>query len=431
MGRTSTFIRLLAILLAAALTASGCGGDDGDGGESSAGSSDVDSPGSGSTEAESGDDGSSDHGASESGSFSASGDARTGDARPSTPGTSGGDSRGSRSAGSGDESALPASAADLVDRYFLSAFGLALVEADGAIEIDVSGQRSYDDETPVGADARWHLGSETKVMTAVLLATLVDAGELGWDDEVVDLLPDADVDPELVDVTLRDLLDHRSGIDPFLDLVDLHEMADTAAARRHVVSVSLGPPDAIVGEFHYSNANYVVAGAVAERTVGAAWEDLLVDRVFRPLGMDSCGFGAPSGDGDPLGHDHGQPLDESVQYRDNPPAMAPAGAVHCNLEDWARFVAELLAITAGDDSDLISSATARSMLPGTSDYEAGLGRTFAQDAEVFTHDGSNTFWYARFVVVPERGRALLMTTNSAGVDAEGAMNEVTDLFLHG
>src|SRR5205807_7129269 len=80
------------------------------------------------------------------------------------------------------------------------------------------------------------------------------------------------------------------------------------------------------------------------------WEDLVRERLFKPLGMTSAGFGAPGKRGvidQPRGHkESGEPV-EPGPAADNPVAIGPAGIVHCTIKDWAKFIALHLEADAG------------------------------------------------------------------------------------
>jgi len=102
-------------------------------------------------------------------------------------------------------------------------------------------------------------------------------------------------------------------------------------------------PEAEPGtRFIYSNAGFSIAGAMAEKVTGTAWEELMKQRLFEPLGMTSAGFGPPGARGSidqPRGHrENGSPV-EPGRDADNPVAIGPAGTVHCAIDDWAKYVA--------------------------------------------------------------------------------------------
>jgi CubicO group peptidase (beta-lactamase class C family) len=303
------------------------------------------------------------------------------------------------------------------------------VSLDGTIEVGGAGTLAHGDDTPLTEDAPFHLGSDTKAMTAVLVATLVEAGELRLDDRVTDLLPDAGVDPSLDHLTLRDVLGHRSGLEPVLDLVSLRAAQDLVAARREAVFDALASPEHEPGSFVYANVNYMLAGVIVEQVTGQPWAQLIQDRVFVPLGM-VCGFGAPVGGMAPLGHTaNGVPIPQDAAVTDNPPALGPAGTVHCPIRDWAKFVTAVLETLSGRDTAILQASTAADLFADTSGYVAGWGRVDRDGEILYTHDGSNTLWYARATIRPEHGDALLIASNTGEPGAVAAMDELSASFL--
>jgi len=311
---------------------------------------------------------------------------------------------------------------------------------DGAVvESGAAGLRAVGHtETVTGADL-WHIGSLTKAMTATLAAALVEDGLLAWDTTVGQVFPElvGSINPAYVDVPLSELLYHTGGLTTDVSAAPswASRFTDTteirAQRREFTVELLALPPAGPRGAFAYSNAGYVVAGAMMERVTGASWEELLGEYVFDPLGMSSCGFGPPGGaDRDqPWGHVGGPGNRQAMEpgpYADNPAVLGPAGTVHCSLADYAAFMIEHLAGAAGDDG--IVSATSFATLqepPAGSDYAMGWGiatRAWA-DGRVLNHHGSNTMWFASVWLAPKRGLGLFGATNAgddaafAGVDA--------------
>ncbi len=317
-----------------------------------------------------------------------------------------------------------------VAKHRLPGLAVARIGSDSSVTVAVAGTRSHDDETALGRDAPFHLGSDTKAMTAALLATFVEEGTLSLDATLGELFPTERLDSGVAAVALRDVLGHRSGLgDSTLDLRALHAVANASDARRAAIAVAMAKPDGNVGEYAYANVNYMVAGAVAEALGKAVWEELLIERLFKPLGI-ACGFGAPRGNAMPLGHTaEGEPVPDDAAVTDNPLAMGPAGAVHCSMADWAAFVASILANFRGEDSLLMSAATAADLFAGVDDYVAGWTRLSRNGETIFTHDGSNTLWYARAVLVVERNEAMLMASNTGESSAVAAMDELTMDFI--
>src|SRR5688572_21368244 len=89
----------------------------------------------------------------------------------------------------------------------------AAVWRDGKlVELDAVGLRKSDDPTSkVTANDDWHLGSNTKAMTATLIGIYVDRGALRWDDTMGKLLKGSKINPGKAKVTLDQLIRQKAG----------------------------------------------------------------------------------------------------------------------------------------------------------------------------------------------------------------------------
>lgn len=327
------------------------------------------------------------------------------------------------------------------EQYQVPALAAAFVRPDGVVAAGAVGVRKAGGNEPVTLDDRFHIGSCTKAMTATLIGLLVEEGQLDWDTALGKVFADQNdvVRTEYQDVTLRQLLLHRSGLpdDRAPDAVFLKLRAlqgPIQEQRRRMVELVLSrPPAAAPGtQMAYSNAGYALLGAAAERATGRAWEDLLRERVFEPLGMTTAGFGAPGtvGSADqPWGHRGriANPVPvEPGPFADNPAVIGPAGTVHCGVLDWAKFVQLHLrgacgqAVSASHDgAKLRLKRETFDVLHGDpygQGYAMGWGvveRDWAS-GRALTHAGSNTMWFAVVWIAPRREAALIAACNYGG-----------------
>jgi CubicO group peptidase (beta-lactamase class C family) len=285
----------------------------------------------------------------------------------------------------------------------------------------VAGRRAAEHETPVEVADPWHLGSNTKAMTAALVARHVEHGRLGWEARLGELLPDIVMDAAWRETPLVSLLAHEAGL---LDsgLIGpawlIRARADTRslpAQRAAFAAEALSrPPAGPPGTFGYGNANYIVAGAALEALTGQSWEAQMRTELFDPLGMAGAGFGPPAGDA-PRGHQEVagqlQTLAPDTPGADNPAALGPAGTVHASLADYARF----LAVFTGAGDWLTAESVARLATPSrpAASYALGWGLTPQPWASgpVLVHEGSNTRWHAIALVDRDGGRALATVSN--------------------
>lgn len=306
----------------------------------------------------------------------------------------------------------------------IPALGGAIVTRDGLLWSGVTGVRRQGDTAPVPLSDRWHLGSNTKAMTAVLYAGLIEEGRAAWGATVPQLFPDLEIDPAWASTTIEQLMGHRAGIlDSSVMLVWMAAAwtagADVRDLRTAMARAVFGaPPTGEPGAFSYSNAGYIITGGAIERITGEPWETTIQREIFDRFGMASAGFGAPLGD-NAWGHQGASvtPKDPATLGSDNPAGLGPAGTVHATLEDYARFLRLFLTDGAGwlRANSMIRLTTPLDG-PGQP-YALGwgvlTGQPWSGDAPAIVHDGSNTFWLARAVVAPARGAAAICVANAA------------------
>ncbi|MCX7993984.1 MAG: beta-lactamase family protein [Fimbriimonadales bacterium] len=260
----------------------------------------------------------------------------------------------------------------------------------------------------------FHIGSCTKAMTATLAARLVEQGKLRWEHTVAEAFPDLKtrIRLEYHSVTLRQLLYHRSGLpedrapNPVLFLKIRGLQGDMRQQRLKAVEWILEQePAAEPGaRFAYSNFGYLVAGAMLEQVTGRSWEELMREYLFKPLRMRTAGFGAPQHF---AGHS-GEP--PKPTFYDNPPALGPAGTVHCSLRDWSAFVQLHLRGARRVKTTLLRPESFAELHadPYGQGYAMGWAIT---ESGALTHAGSNVFWFAVALVEPSRDLFHLVATN--------------------
>jgi CubicO group peptidase (beta-lactamase class C family) len=336
-------------------------------------------------------------------------------------------------------SSLDEKLVEIRNRNHLPALAVLIERPGESTTVSAVGVRKLGDPTPVGVNDKWHLGSDTKAMTATLAALLVEDKKLKWSSTVSEILPDwRDINPAYAQVTLELLLAHRSGLPanvPHETWKKITDPKNTPKERSEAAHAALRlPPANASGVFAYSNAGYVVAGVMIERVTGLTWEVALKKRVFEPLGMASCGFGAPATTGkvdQPWAHRPENNALVAVQpgpESDNPAGMGPAGTVHCSLADWAKFAELHLEAERGEKTALLSPESMSKLhtAPPDGKYALGWGvveRPWA-GGKVLTHIGSNTMFYASVWLVPAKNLLFLVATNSGDESAEKAINEV-------
>lgn len=138
----------------------------------------------------------------------------------------------------------------------------------------------------------WRWASVTKQMVAILVMQQVERGAIDLDKAASEYLPGFK-SPNATSVTIRQLLQHRSGLpnpDTAGEFPGAYYRADFAGDRDPLTGFCAGPVIGQPGgEWSYNNCDYMVLGAVLEKVTGLAWGELFVRDIARPLGLTGTG----------------------------------------------------------------------------------------------------------------------------------------------
>ena len=212
-----------------------------------------------------------------------------------------------------------------------------LIHAKGYGVANLTTGKKVDENTLFG------VASNSKAMTAAVLGQLVDEGKIKWDDRVTDYIPEFKMyDPYVTDAfTIRDLLTHRSGLG--LGAGDLMMFPDGSNFTKKDIIHNLRylkPVSAFRTKYDYDNNLYIVAGEVAERASGIKWEDLVEQRIMKPLGMQKSAASLYRLKDNTNAVRPHAPVNGKLQVLDidwSESANA-AGGIWSNVTDWSKWV---------------------------------------------------------------------------------------------
>lgn len=162
----------------------------------------------------------------------------------------------------------------------------AVVKGADTLMMKAYGLADVEWEVPMTVDAMFEIGSIAKQFTAAAILQLRDAGRLALDDRLTKWLPELGSDT--IGVTLRQLLNHTSGIFQFGETRDWEANMFIPGVRRDsaVGMIRLEPVQFPAGRAQaYNNSGFWLLGLVVERASGMTFESYLDQRIFTPLGM--------------------------------------------------------------------------------------------------------------------------------------------------
>lgn len=325
-------------------------------------------------------------------------------------------------------------------QFNVPAMAVAVVTSKGIKYVGAVGVRKRGTKIPVGLHDLWHLGSDGKAMTSTLIARLVEQGRLHWHSTLGEIFPELDsqMNPEFQQVTLLQLLSHHAGLPKDVHLFEYLgndvQALRLRVARNELAKKPLSKPGT---RFAYSNVGYIIAGAVVEKITGHSLESAISNEVFKPLQMNSAGFGGTGTPGkidQPWPHRaDGSPTAENGPSMDNSPVMGPAGRIHCSIQDWAKFIQDQLRGARGESGTLLKPESYQKLQtpPCGGDYALGWIVTHRDWAggKALTHVGDNTMNCADVWIAPNKDFAILVCVNQSGDTAFNAADQAVGAMI--
>lgn len=189
------------------------------------------------------------------------------------------------------------------DEYGLVALGAVIATPEaGIVALAVSGDRVRGGG-PVAPGDAWHIGSNTKMLTALAWGRLVETGVARWGMTLGEIFAEETLHPDWKTVTIEDLFAHRSGAAPnpsMLWMIGKGRNGDPVEDQRAelVASTLVEKPSGQRGEYVYSNLGYIIAGRALEKAAGTGetYEALMARLVLDQAPQGSAtgfGFGPP------------------------------------------------------------------------------------------------------------------------------------------
>lgn len=307
-----------------------------------------------------------------------------------------------------------------MEQYQVPGAAVAIVKDGEVVYLKGFGVRELGKDAKVNPDTIFQLASVTKTFTAAAVGTVVDKRKVGFDEEVIDIVPGfALMQPYPTRYsTPRDLLAHRTGLPAFGgDL--LGELGYDRAEVLHRVRF-IKPSHSFREEAAYSNVGFFMAGQVAAMAADSTWEDVVRDNILKPLEMSRSGFTNELSKHNNVAGPHGKVEGEiKVRRRDTQQILGAAGAMTSTVSDMTHYMNMLLAGGEYKNKLVLKSGTIKEMfapsmvekpgfaeLPPISEktgfsYGMGWGNYHWKNHEIVEKGGALAGIRSVIVLVPE------------------------------
>jgi CubicO group peptidase (beta-lactamase class C family) len=279
-------------------------------------------------------------------------------------------------------------------------------------------------DTPEGGTASYEIGSMTKQFTSVAILQLVEEGRLDLDADITTYLPD--YDPKGRRIPLRRLLDHTSGIKGYTEMPIFGEIMVRKLPRDSLVTlVEAEPFDFEPGTaLIYNNTGFFLLGLIIEEVTGQTYEEYVVERLFKTLGMDDSYYCSESAvrehrahgyDGAPGGLIRARYLDHTWPYS--------AGSLCSTVGDLIRWNQGLHGGEVLEEDSYRALITPAPLEDGTPvRYAMGLSILGEGNRRLITHGGGINGFLSDGRYYPEEDLTIIVLQNSTGPQGPGALS---------
>ena len=238
-----------------------------------------------------------------------------------------------------DAATLDAIFADALKTYPVPGLAVGVVRDDEVVFLKGYGVREAGGKDDVTPDTVFSIGSCTKAFTATALALLVDDGKVRWDDPVRKHVPYFHQSDPLADreVTLRDLLCHRTGLSRH-DLLYYRAAWDVEETVRRVARLEL--THSFRSTYEYNNLCYMTAGLAVEGAAKTPWHEFVQKRLFDKLDMKGAVFTPAAArkrdHATPHAVDGGQP--KAIPWYPDDKQIRASGSIKCGARDLCQWM---------------------------------------------------------------------------------------------
>lgn len=302
-----------------------------------------------------------------------------------------------------------------------------------------SGTTDLAREQPLEQDNLLRIGSVTKTFTAAIVLKLVEAGLLDLEDPLAKWLPQL---PEAETITIRNLLNHTSGIVEIIPKGMLKSIIPTTYwGLDELVNLiaSEKPKFAPGSQFDYSNSNYILLGIIAEKISGKTMLQLLHEEIIDPLKLEHTCFipYEPAPDRLVAGFDRDLSsfpgmLDISPDNTSWATLAFTSGAMASTAEDLGIFFEHLM------HADMLAPATLKEMttfidapnpgFPQQNGYGLGLMRLDVNGHELIGHVGQFMGATTIAMLSPDEGYIIVITCNLSNPELVAVLADLQEII---
>lgn len=317
--------------------------------------------------------------------------------------------------------------------YKIPQLAFAVVSADSIYALNVSGVKKINTNSKADINDRFHIGSNTKAITAFIAALLVQQKKISWNTKFLKLFPELKITSKKIyyNITLQDLLTFRGKLPGYTytnDKPTKKEITGNNAQQRFLLAKYFlsQPPMQPQNGLTPSNADYILAGLMLEKVSGKTYQEL-VDDFGKMTGID-FGFDYPNltDTTQTWGHDAElKPVAPFDNYKLN--WLLSAGNINVSLPGYIKFIQLQLQGMQGE-STMLTAATFNQLLFGLPEFSYGwFNKTDTiTNQHIAFNEGNAGAFITRVEIIKEKGMAYIIFTNAATEETKKGIDVLMD-----
>ncbi len=326
----------------------------------------------------------------------------------------------------------------VITKYKIPGAAAAIVTPD-SIQTAVSGIIKLGDTTTIKPGAKFHIGSNTKAITAFMIMKQVENGSLKLESTIAELFPEMKekIREYYLDKTLSDLLSHHAGIRPFtggLEVAFIPKFKGSITEKRRQFAEYVLRLEPVINDtsYSYSNAGISLAASILEKATGKSWEVLLAETMVS-LEIEYClGFPNKQSTSEPWGHwlePKGMAALPPNHFYTLEEVLIPAGDISMSIDNYAEWLQINLNGLNGK-AEYLQAESFKKLHFINNDYSLGwINITDTDYGAVTTHDGSAGTFYCHAVVIPAARLAIAVMANAGDDNTMNGLYELRDRLI--
>lgn len=326
-----------------------------------------------------------------------------------------------------------------VEDLGLAGLTVAITRNDSVIYTAAFGVRNLRTGGPLTPDHFFHWASVSKTVVGTAVMQLAEQGKIDIDAKVTSYLPYfRQRDSFYKDITIRQMLNHTSGIGDVSDYEWDNPQYDSGALERYVKRIAndkmLFKPGA---DMRYSNNAYEVLGDVISKVSGMSFDTYVKKNILDPLGMEHSTFLYPEVPEAMrvTGHrrENGKPV-VSQHYPFNR-MHGPSSTLNSTVKEMTRYAFVHLnrgvyngkRILGDEVYDMWWTNTVN--IPEKPSMGLSWWLGMRNDVKTVSHSGGDTGFRSFFLLVPERNISVMLVANDEGIKTQDVAMELLDIVM--